>query len=362
MSAAAEKAAEAGRTTPSPPQTAYLTVDDKKDVEPSASERTSISGVTLDRIDAEKANPPLAEHDPVRRVEGWRWWLVVVSMLSSIFLFSLDNTIVADIQHAVVEDFDDISKLPWLAGAFLMGAAATNLVWGKIYAGFEAKSMYLACVVLFEVGSALCGGAPSMNALIVGRAIAGVGGSGLYIGVMTLISVTTSLHERPMYVGLTGLVWGIGTVLGPIVGGAFTDSSAGWRWAFYINLIIGGVFSPVWIFLLPTSDPRKGTPYKKRAGEIDWVGTVIIIGAFVSGIMGISFGGILYPWNSWNIIVAFVASGSLFIILGLQQGFTIFTNEKDRIFPVQFLRHRTMVLLAVLIACAGTGLTVPLYM
>lgn len=235
---AAEKAAEAGTTThPSPPQTAYLTVDDKKHVDPSASERTSVSGVTLDPIDAEKAHAPASAPQSPRNVQGWRWYLVVVSMLSSIFLFSLDNTIVADIQHAVVEEFDDISKLPWLAGAFMIGAAATNLVWGKIYAGFEAKSMYIACVVLFEAGSALCGGAPSMNALIVGRAIAGVGGSGLYLGVMSLLAVTTTMQERPLYVGLTGLVWGIGTVLGPIVGGAFTDSSAGWRWAFYINLM-----------------------------------------------------------------------------------------------------------------------------
>lgn len=125
---------------------------------------------------------------------------------------------------------------------------------------------------------------------------------------------------------------------------------------------IGAVFAPVWIFLLPTSDPRKGTPYLTRAREIDWVGTVIMVGAFVSGIMGISFGGILYPWNSWNIIVAFVVSGVLFIALGLQQGFKIFTNERDRIFPVQFLRNKTMILLCVLIACAGCGLVIPLYM
>lgn len=316
----------------------------------------------MDPIDAEKANAPAAPQESPRKVQGWRWGIVVLSMLSSIFLFALDNTIVADIQHAVVEEFHDIGKLPWLAGAFLMGAAATNLIWGKIFAGFEAKSMYIACVVLFEAGSALCGGAPSMSALIVGRAIAGVGGAGLYIGVMTLISVTTTIHERPMYVGLTGLVWGIGTVLGPIIGGAFTDSSAGWRWAFYINLFIGAAFAPVWIFMLPTSDPRKGTPYKVRVREIDWVGSVIIVGAFVSGILGVSFGGILYEWNSWQIITSFVVSGVLFIVLGVQQIFTIFTNTRDRIFPVQFLKSRTMVLLLVLISCAGTGVVVPLYM
>ena len=99
-----------------------------------------------------------------------------------------------------------------------------------------------------------------------------------------------------------------------------------------------------------------------RIRELDWLGALVMIGAFVSGIMGISFGGILYPWNSWNIITAFTVSGVLFILLGFQQGFKIFTTESDRIFPVQFLRNKTMMLLAILIACAGTGLVVPLYM
>jgi MFS family permease len=75
-----------------------------------------------------------------------------------------------------------------------------------------------------------------MDALIIGRAICGIGGSGMYVGVMTLLAATTTIHERPMYVGSSGLTWGLGTVLGPIIGGGFSDSQAGWRWAFYINL------------------------------------------------------------------------------------------------------------------------------
>lgn len=83
------------------------------------------------------------------------------------------------------------------------------------------------CVTLFEIGSAVCGAAPSMDALIVGRAICGLGGAGMYTGVMTLLTVTTLPHERPIYFGLCGLTWGTGTILGPIIGGAFTDSKAG---------------------------------------------------------------------------------------------------------------------------------------
>lgn len=149
---------------------------------------------------------------PPRDISGMKWALVVLSILSSTFLFALDNTIVADIQPVIVTQFNSVAKLTWLSVAFLIGAASTNLIWGKIFGQFNAKWVYIFCVFLFEVGSALCGAAPTMDALIIGRAICGVGGSGMYVGVMTLLAATTTIHERPVYVGGTGLTWGLGTV------------------------------------------------------------------------------------------------------------------------------------------------------
>lgn len=150
-------------------------------------------------------------------------------------------------------------------------------------------------------------------------------------------------------------------VLGPIVGGAFTDSSAGWRWAFYINLCIGAVGAPAWFFYLPGYDPRPGVTIRKRFAEIDYTGAILICGAFVSGVMAINFGGIVYAWNSGRIIGLFVASGVLFILFGLQQTFTILTTEDRRIFPLQFLRSRTMLLLFGSTACASTATFIPIY-
>jgi MFS family permease len=94
---------------------------------------------------------------------------------------------------------------------------------------FNAKWTYILCVVLFELGSAICGAVPSIDALIIGRAICGVAGSGMYVGVMTLLAITTTIHERPMYIGDTGLTWGLGTVLRPVTGGGFSDSPENWR-------------------------------------------------------------------------------------------------------------------------------------
>ena len=109
---------------------------------------------------------------------------MILTINSGTFLFALDNTIVADIQPAIVDSFGSgsVSKLPWLANAFALAAASLLLPWSKFYSTFDSKWLYILSVVLFEVGSALCGGAPNMNALIVGRAIAGIGAIGIYIG------------------------------------------------------------------------------------------------------------------------------------------------------------------------------------
>ncbi|TGO39153.1 hypothetical protein BHYA_0059g00170 [Botrytis hyacinthi] len=323
-----------------------------------SSEMASISG-----IDQEKAQvKQIEDAPPVRDITGWRWALVVAAILSSSFLFALDNTIVAVVQADIVVTFNDVSKLSWLSVGFLIGAASTNLVWGKIFGQFNAKWTYIISIIIFEAGSALCGGAPNMPALIVGRALCGFGGSGAYVGVMTLLAASTTIHERPLYIGGTGMTWGVGTVLGPIIGGAFTDSSAGWRWAFYINLCIGAACAPVYLFLLPNYDPRPGVPLLHRAKEVDYLGGILIIGAFVSGVMAVSFGGVTYPWNSGKIVGLFVCSGILFIIFGIQQVFTIFTTTSRRIFPIEFLKSRTMLILFAMTSAGGTAIFIPIYM
>ena len=207
-------------TSPAPSDMAFKNSTQKLDVSSSSSENGA---------EAEKGAIPQDPEKPPRDIHGVKWAFAVVSVLASTFLFALDNTIVADIQPAIIQRFGDVDKLPWLAVAFLVAAAGTNLFWGKMYAQFDAKILYLISVFLFELGSAICGAANKIDVLIFGRALCGFGGVAMYAGVMTLLSVTTTEHERPSYIGLTGVTWGLGTVLGPIIGGGFVESSVGWR-------------------------------------------------------------------------------------------------------------------------------------
>lgn len=296
-----------------------------------------------------------------RGITGWKWAVAAFTLCSSIFLYSLDGTIVAVIQATIVTEFDALDDLAWVNVGFLMGGSAFNMVWGQVYSQFNSKWVYILNVALFEIGSAICGAAPTMNALIVGRVICGIGGSGLYNGAFTLISQTTTIAERPIYVSGTGFTWGLGTVLGPLVGGAFQQSKVGWRWAFYINLFIGAACAPAWLFLLPSKDPRPGTPYRTRLRELDYAGMVLLMGCLVSLIMAINFGGLTYAWNSGQIIGLFVAAGVLFAMLSVQQGMTLFVTLPRRLIPVQLIRSPIIIMLFICTAASAAGIFIPIF-
>ncbi|PVH92939.1 MFS general substrate transporter [Periconia macrospinosa] len=296
-----------------------------------------------------------------RQITGFKWFSVVTAILSSVFLYSLDNTVVADIQPDIIKSLGEIEKLPWLSIAFMVTCVATNSIWGKIYTQFDAKLLYLICLFLFEVGSALCGAAPTMSAMIAGRVLAGLGGIGLYIGVMTLLSINTTEQERPTYIGLTGLTWGVGTVLGPIVGGSFADSKIGWRWAFYLNLFVAAAAAPVYFFMIPSHDPQPRVPYKERFSKLDYLGTILILGASVSGVLALNSGGVIYPWNDARTIACFVVSGVLFIVFGIQQSHCILTTIEDRTFPCHFLKSKVHIILFMQMAATGSLYFTPIY-
>ncbi|KAL4795191.1 major facilitator superfamily domain-containing protein [Aspergillus venezuelensis] len=277
------------------------------------------------------------------------------------FLFALHNTITTNSQADIVPEFDAISKLTWISVGLVMSAAATVLLWGKIFYQFNTKWSYIISVAIFEVGSAICGAARNMVTLIVGRVLCGIGGSGLYLGVITLLSASTTLHERPMYIVSTGLTWGLGMVLGPLIGGGFSQSLVGWQWAFYINLVFGGAWAPVYLFLIPNIDPCKGASFLDRALGIDYVGSVLNIGAFVSGFMASSFGDVTWAWGSARIIALFIVSGTLLILFGVQQALPLLTTVSRRLVVVDFLKSRTMLILFAATAAARTAAFIPMY-
>lgn len=306
-------------------------------------------------------NDKTSTRDNVRKIIGFRWLLLCSAIYATALLYGLDTTIAADVQSAVIESFGNISQLAWLGAGFTLGSVAVILPYGALYSKFSLKYLYIGGIILFEIGSALCGAAPSMGALIVGRVIAGMGGTGLYLGVLNNITAFTTREERGAYINGVGFVWGIGACLGPVVGGAFSDSKATWRWGFYINLVIGAITAPIYIFNLPNVRPVRGVLVWDRIKAIDYVGDFLSAGLWVSFSIAFVFAGGAWSWNDGRTIATIVVFGVLTVAYALQQYYCIFTTPETRSFPIHLLKSRTQVLTAVCSAASYSALYIPVY-
>ncbi|KAK9414434.1 putative MFS multidrug transporter [Seiridium unicorne] len=223
---------------------------------------------------------------------GLRLALLMISIFISMFLAI----------PQITDDFKSLQDVGWYGSAYLLTTASFQLMFGKLYTFFAVKTIFMATVLLFEIGSAICGAAPNSAVFIVGRAIAGVGAAGIFSGVIIIIVYAVPLHKRPLYQGLFGAIFGLASVIGPLVGGAFT-SNVTWRWCFYINLPFGGVALVVIAFLLTIPD-RETTklPLKEKLAQLDAVGTTVLIPGVVCLLLALQWGGLDYAWNGGRII------------------------------------------------------------
>lgn len=232
---------------------------------------------------------------------------------------------------------------------------------GRAYGIFNVKWLFLSLVITFEVGSVLCGAAPNMDAFIVGRVIQGIGACGCYSGAVTYISMTTSKHERPLY--LSGIVatWCLGSVLGPVIGGAFAQSSATWRWAFYINLLVAAVFAPPLILCLPNINPAPDLTFGKKLLTQDWATIVIFMGGSACVSMALTFGGVVYPFDSPQEIALWTLSGVLLIAFVLVTVYHPLVDVKNRLYPIHLMKSFQLNVLQYAIFVAAGSMVTSLY-
>ncbi|KAF2644127.1 MFS general substrate transporter [Massarina eburnea CBS 473.64] len=298
-------------------------------------------------------SPDTAQKGAQRSIRGIRWFLVCVSIFSANLLYGLDTTIVADIQAPISDTFQNVAQLGWLGVGFTLGSSAMILPLGKAFATFDNKWVFNACLVNFAAASALCGAAPNMNAMIVGRVWAGAGGAGMYLGTLNLSTALSQHSEQALYVGLTGFVYGSGCILGPVVGGLLADSAATWRWAFYLNLVIFGAISPIYMFLVPSVPRKQNMMLGAKVKSMDWLGILLCSAMFSCFTVAFTFGGILWAWNDGRTIALIVIFCLTAIAFGITQYHAVLTNETDRLFPCEFLRHPQLVLMYIIMSCSG---------
>lgn len=181
-------------------------------------------------------------------------------------------------------------------------------MFGKLFTFFPLKWVYLIAIFIFELGSLICAVAPNSPALIVGRAIAGLGSAGVFSGSYLIIATSVPLARRPAFNGLIGGVYGVSSVVGPLMGGAFTTHST-WRWCFYINLPIGGIAMLVIAFFFEAVHRAVYLSWRERLEQFDIIGTVLFIPSIVCVLLAMEWGGTTYAWSSGRIIALFVIFG-----------------------------------------------------
>jgi EmrB/QacA subfamily drug resistance transporter len=267
--------------------------------------------------DVEHSVTPRTESNSNNYLRGIEFILVFSALLLSVFLVSLDQTIVATALPRIVSVFNSLDLATWVAAAYFLTEAGLMLCVGQLVATLPIKPVYLASIFLFEVGSLLCGAAPSMQVLIFGRAVAGCGAAGITICSIATIASFTRLEDRPVLFGLFGGLIAISSIVGPLLGGVFTDRVS-WRWCFYINLPFGVLSAAAMFFWLPYRAPFKslsGHSLLSRLNlTLDWIGTALCVAFSTCLLLGLEWGGSVHPWNSVPVIVPLCTFGVLAIL------------------------------------------------
>jgi EmrB/QacA subfamily drug resistance transporter len=269
-----------------------------------------------------QVDPNAAPDEPAPRVR-----LIFGALMLVLLLASLDQTIVSTALPTIAGDLHGLQHISWVVTGYLLASTVTGPLYGKLGDLYGRKIVLQFAIVLFLVGSALCGASQTMTQLIGFRALQGLGAGGLIVTTMAVVGDIVPPRERGRYTGYFGAVFGVSTVIGPLLGGFFTDNLS-WRWIFYVNL-------PVGIAALAVIAVAFHSRAAKVAHQIDYLGAALLAAGLSAIVLFVSLGGTTYGWFSGEMIALLVLG-----VIGLVLFVYVESRAAEPILPLELFKNR----------------------
>ncbi|WP_045877540.1 MDR family MFS transporter [Pseudofrankia sp. DC12] len=285
---------------------------------------------------------------------GRRIWLIVAALGTGLLLASLDQTIVATALPTIVGDLGGATHLSWVVTAYLLASTVSTPIWGKLGDLYGRKRFFQASIIIFVAASALAGLSQSMTQVIAFRALQGLGGGGLVVGAMTIISDVVSPRERGRYQGVFSALFATSSVLGPLLGGLFVDHLS-WHWIFYVNVPVGAAALAVATSVLPSIRSTA-----KRS--IDYLGTTLLAAGATCLVLFTSLGGSSLAWGSAPSVGLAAGGVALLVVFGLVERRATEAVLPPRLFKIKLFRVSSLMSFVVGFAMFGAITFLPLFL
>ncbi|OBT75973.1 hypothetical protein VF21_05746 [Pseudogymnoascus sp. 05NY08] len=309
----------------------------------------SIPGEPLASQSLSESEPAAVAEKPVKKGYGWRFWAIFPGLCIVGFLSALDATILATVLPTIANELDSQTLYVWAVNAYFVSTTAAQPLYGQTANIFGRRWLMMGSILLFALGSGLCGGANSTSMLIAARTVQGLGGGGINVMTEIIVADLVPLRERQQVMGIVFAAFAVGTFIGPILGGAIVDHIS-WRWVFYINLPLCGVAFVLMFFFLRVKHDNTRTLWSKLK-RVDILGNAILTASVVAILLSLTWAGTLNPWSSWKTIVPLILG-----FLGMI-GFMFYQGTRwclEPTMPLRLFSNRTSALTYILSFLHGT--------